>query len=292
MAVYSRRDLLRGPLLACPAILSMRAQAGDRAEESRRRLGDLERKHGGRLGVAILDTAGTQPVVHRGDERFPLCSTHKLLTAAFVLARVDARQESLARHIIYALEDLVPYSPVTEKRVGGNGLTVGDLCEAAITLSDNTAANLLLDSFGGPAGLTAYVRSLGDPVTRLDRREPALNAAMPGDPRDTTSPLAMLGLLRQTVLGTALSAASRAQLAAWLVACTTGDKRLRAGVPKSWRIGDKTGSGAHNTANDVAIVWPPGRAPIIVTAYYTGAKASNEERDLVLADVGRIAAMM
>jgi beta-lactamase class A len=293
MAVYSRRELLFGPMLGCVALWSVRAAAGNPAEEFLRRLGELERRHGGRLGVAILDTrGGTQPIAWRGAERFPLCSTHKLLSAAFVLARVDRKEERLERRIVYAKDDLVAYSPITEKHVGGDGLSVGELCEAAITLSDNTAANLLLDSFGGTAGLTAYVRSLGDPITRLDRREPALNEASPGDPRDTTSPLAMLGLVRKTVLGTALSAASRAQLTAWLVACTTGDKRLRAGVPKSWRAGDKTGSGANNTTNDVAVLWPPGRAPIIVTAYYTGANASNEQRELVLAEVGRIATMV
>jgi len=157
-------------------------------------------------------------------------------------------------------------------------------------LSDNTAGNLLLDSFGGPAGLTAYARSLGDAVTRLDRRETELNEAAPGDPRDTTTPLAMADLLRQTVLGDALSAASREQLTAWLVANRTGGKRLRAGVPKDWRGGDKTGTGGHNATNDVGVLWPPGRAPIVVAAYYVEAQASDEARNAVLAEVGRLAA--
>ena len=214
----------------------------------------LERRHGGRLGVAVLDSAGASVTAHRGDERFALCSTFKFLAAALVLARVDRRQESLTRRTVYARDYLVPHSPVTEKHAGESGLTVGEICEAAMTLSDNTAGNLLLDSFGGPAELTGYARSLGDSVTRLDRREPDLNEAKPGDPRDTTSPAAMIEVLRKTVLGTALSTSSREQLTAWLVANQTGDRRLRAGVPKGWRVGDKTGSGANNATNDIAVI--------------------------------------
>jgi beta-lactamase class A len=167
---------------------------------------------------------------------------------------------------------------------------LGELCDAAMTLSDNTAGNLLLDSFGGSAALTAYLRSLGDDVARLDRRETALNENKPGDPRDTTTPLAMLEIMRKTVLGTALSVSSRAQLVAWLVACKTGNKRLRAGVPKDWRAGDKTGSGANNATNDIAVIWPPGRAAIVVAAYYTGSSATEDERNAALAEVGRLAA--
>ena len=158
-----------------------------------------------------------------------------------------------------------------------------------MTLSDNTAANLMLASFGGPAALTAHLRSLGDTVTRVDRREPYLNEARPGDPRDTTTPNAMLELLRKTVLGDALTPSSREQLIAWLAANKTGDQRLRAGVPKGWRIGDKTGSGGNHATNDIGVIWPPGRAPIIVTAYFLGSPASPDERDAVLAEIGRLA---
>src|SRR3954469_12124399 len=179
VAMISRRALLAASLLAFPASPNAWAVADD--ENMRRALADLERRHGGRLGVAVLDTA-MNGVAHRGDERFPLCSTFKALAAAFVLARVDRGQESLARRVAYTKDDLVTYSPVTEQHVGA-GMTVGELCDAAVTLSDNTAGNLLLDSFGGSAGLTAYARSLGDAVTRLDRRETELNEARPGDPR-------------------------------------------------------------------------------------------------------------
>ena len=157
-----------------------------------------------------------------------------------------------------------------------------------MTLSDNSAANLLLDSFGGPAGLTAYARSLGDKITRFDRRETQLNEATPGDPRDTTAPVVMLENMHKIILGNALSASSRKQLIAWILANKTGDKRLRAGVPKGWRVGDKTGTGDHNATNDIAVIWPPGRAPIIVTAYYTESPAPIGEREAVLAEVGRL----
>jgi beta-lactamase class A len=264
-------------------------ESDDSGRELQREVAGLERRHGGRLGVAILDTAGVSVIAHRGDERFALCSTFKFLAAAFVLARVDRKQESLTRGIVYARDCLVPNSPVTEKHAGESGLTVGEICEAAMTRSDNTAGNLLLDSFGGPAELTAYVRSLGDSVTRLDRREPELNEAKPGDPRDTTSPIAMLEILRKTVLGTELSRSSRDKLTAWLVANHTGDKRLRAGVPKGWRVGDKTGSGPNNATNDIAVIWPPMRAPIVVTTYYAEARESDDQRNAVLAEVGRLA---
>lgn len=290
MIGMSRRKLLTGSLVAGTALISRRATALEQDQKLQRAVAGLELRYGGRLGVAVLDSAGNTASAHRGEERFALCSTFKFLAAAFVLARIDRGEENLARRIVYTKEDLVTYSPITEKHVGAGGLTVGEICEAAITVSDNTAGNLLLDSFGGPAGLTAYMRSLGDEVTRLDRRETELNEAKPGDPRDTTTPVAMREILRKTVLGTALSASSRDQLVAWLVANKTGDKRLRAGLPRDWRVGDKTGSGGNNTTNDIAVIWPPGRAPIVVAAYYTEAQASDDERSAVLAEVGRLAA--
>ena len=288
--MISRRRLLAAALLSGAASPNAVA-AGDEREAARQaRFVALERRHGGRLGVAILDTADMAVSAYRGDERFPLCSTHKLLSAALVLARVDRGDENLGRRVVYARDRLVAYSPVTEKHLGGAGLTVGEICEAALTLSDNTAANLLLDSFGGPAAVTAFMRALGDEVTRLDRSEPTLNDVAAGDPRDTTSPVAMAQTARKLVLGDALSAASREQLAAWLVACKTGDKRLRAGMPKEWRLGDKTGSGPRRETNDVAVIWPPARPPLVVAAYYAGADASDAERDAVLAEIGRVAA--
>jgi beta-lactamase class A len=252
-------------------------------------LAAIEQRYGGRLGVSIINTQNGNRLSHRSEERFPLCSTFKLLAVALVLKRVDDRQDSLDRRIVYSKESLVTYSPVTEKHVE-DGMTLSELCEAALTLSDNTAGNLILETFGGPAALTAYARSIGDAHSRLDRNETSLNEATPGDPRDTTTPSAMLHNLDKIVLGDALSRTSRDQLIRWFVANRTGDKRLRAGLPKDWRVGDKTGSGSNGTANDIAVVWPKDRAPLLISAYYTQSVATAEERNSVLAEVGRIAA--
>ncbi|WID99095.1 class A beta-lactamase [Bosea vestrisii] len=283
-----RRDLLVASLMSAPMLGGLPALAQGREDEVREALFALDRKHGGRLGVAILDSGNGRVIAHRGEERFAMCSTFKFVAAAFVLARVDRGEEELDRRVSYTKADLVTYSPVTEKHVE-KGLTVAELCDAAVTLSDNAAGNLLLDSFGGPKGLTSYMRSLGDDSSRLDRRELELNEATPGDPRDTTTPVAMAQILRQTVLGAALSPASRHQLTAWLVANKTGDKRLRAGVPKGWRVGDRTGTGSNNATNDIGVIWPPGRAPRIITAYYAESRGTFPEREAVLAEVGRLA---
>lgn len=246
----------------------------------------LEARTGGRLGVAVLQVNGDLDG-QRLDERFPMCSTFKWLAAACVLRRVDAGQERLDRRIRFGRQALLPHSPVTSQYVGAPGMTVGELCDAAIRTSDNAAANLLLASLGGPAALTAYARKLGDRVTRLDRREPALNEARPGDPRDTTTPRAMAGLLHATLLGNALSPASREQLARWLQACETNGNRLRAGLPRGWRMGSKTGTGGHGATHDVGIFWPPGRAPVIVAAYLADTAAPLAEREATLAAVAQ-----
>jgi beta-lactamase class A len=281
----TRRAAMLGFALSIPALglpfMAPRAAASER-------LTQLERRHGGRLGVAVLDTGTGRRMAHRADERFPMCSTFKFLAAACVLARVDHKEESLERRVVFAPSDLVTYSPATEKRAGGEGMTVAELCEAAMTLSDNTAGNLLLASFGGPAGLTAFARSIGDSMSRLDRIETALNEAIPGDLRDTTTPVSMLHNLNKLVLEPTLSEASRNQLIAWLVGNKTGNTRLRAGFPGAWRIGDKTGAGDNGTTNDIAVIWPANRAPVLVTAYLTGSPKSADDRNAVIAEVGRI----
>jgi beta-lactamase class A len=259
------------------------------AEGGADRLGELERRSRGRLGVAILETGQGTRLTHRANERFPMCSTFKLLAAAAVLARVDRRQDSLERRIPFTKADLLEYAPVTTPRVGEGAMPLGELCDAAITMSDNTAANLMLATFGGPGGLTSFARSIGDSVTRLDRTEPTLNQATPGDPRDTTSPSAMLNTMKRLLLGDALSPASRERLIAWLVATKTGNARVRAGVPAGWRVGDKTGTGNHGSTNDLAIIFPPGRPPILVAAYLTETNADASNRETILADVGRLA---
>ncbi|MBW8466256.1 class A beta-lactamase, partial [Acidovorax sp.] len=192
-------------------------------------LATIERSAQGRLGVAMLDTGSGLALGWRQDERFAMASTFKAALAGWMLALVDQGRERLDARVHYAAADVVAYSPVSGPRAGnGGGLTVGELCAATVSLSDNTAANVLMARHGGPAGFTAFVRSLGDQITRLDRTEPTLNEAAVGDPRDTTTPLAMLQTLQKLVLGDALSPPSRAWLQRWLVETSTGDKRLRA----------------------------------------------------------------
>jgi len=253
-------------------------------------LAALEARVGGRLGVAALDTGSGRRLDHRGGERFPMCSTFKVLLAGAVLARVDRGSDGLGRALRYTRADLLEYAPITTARVAEGRMTLADLCAAAVEVSDNTAANLLLAHLGGPGAVTAFARSLGDPVTRLDRTEPALNTAIPGDPRDTTTPSAMVDTLKHLLLGEALRPASRQRLEGWMRGCTTGGTRLRAGLPAGWIVGDKTGTGVRGTVNDMAILRPPGRAPILVAAYLTGSTASARDREAALADVGRIVA--
>jgi len=285
-----RRDVLKGMVLAGAAVALARplraAAKGPGVEAS---LATLERQHGGRLGVAIHDTGSGRRVAHRGDERFLMCSTFKLLLAAAVLQRVDSGEEKLDRRIVFGKGVLLEWAPVARKHVGPPGMTMSALCEAAITQSDNTAANLLLKQIGGPQALTAYARGLGDTSTLLDRYEPELN------PYDTTTPKAMLGDMEQLLLGSRLSRSSRELLIRWLLACQTGLQSLRAGIPSGWRVGDKTGQWDGNGVganNDIAIVWPPNGKPLLVTAYYMNHTTKPSIRKAVLAEVGRIIATM
>nr|WP_315738160.1 MULTISPECIES: class A beta-lactamase [unclassified Bradyrhizobium] len=283
MMRYSRRQLF--PLALVPLLVKP-ALAADLQET----IAGIEADSVGRLGVALLDTASGALSGHRLDERFPMCSTFKAVLAAAILTKVDAGAEQLARRIPIAQGDILSYAPVTKLHVGTSGLSIGELCEATVTLSDNTAANLLLASLGGPTGLTRAIRGFGDAITRLDRIEPELNESVPGDPRDTTTPAAMAQTLAKLTTGNALSTASRDVLNGWLIACKTGGAKLRAGLPGEWRIGDKTGAGERGSSNDVAVIWPTGRAPVIVTSYLTETKASDDKRNAVHAAVGRAVA--
>jgi len=254
------------------------------------RCGALERRVRGRLGVAALDVAADRATGYRAHEQFPMCSTFKLLLAARILVRVDRSEERLDRVIRYSASDLLAYAPVTRRHLAEGGMTVAALIEAALEYSDNTAANLLLGTIGGPGGVTTFVRRLGDDITRLDRLEPELNSAVPGDPRDTTAPRAMVVDMRRVLLGDVLTARSRGRLLAWLEHNTTGGDKIRAGVPATWRAGDKTGSGGYGSTNDVAILWPRPEAPILVAAYLTETSAPAPDRNAALAQVGRIVA--
>ena len=295
------------------------------------RFAEIEASVGGRLGVFAFDRAppafvpgfsrhAARPerpwrtISHRANERFPMCSTFKAMAVAAALKRVDAGELSLDQVVHYGSQDLLPYAPVTSKHVADGGMALGDLCAAAVELSDNTAANLILKQIGGPVGWSAFVRTLADSESRLDRNEPDLNTSVPGDPRDTTTPMGMALDLAVVLLGqspfdygfygwlqsrditplswmqTPLSPKSRDALAGWMVACHTGQSRLRAGLPATWRIGDKTGTGDLGTANDIAVAWTAA-VPIVIACYLTGAEAaSSYARDGAIADVGRLVA--
>jgi len=279
------------PLWGC-ATASNAANRDKTTREWNETLASIERTAQGRLGVAMLDTGSGLQLGWRQDERFAMASTFKAVLAGWMLALVDQGKERLDARVHYAAGDVVAYSPVSGPRAGdGGGLTVGELCSATVSLSDNTAANVLLARHGGPAGFTAFVRSLGDSITRLDRTEPTLNEAKVGDPRDTTTPQAMLQTLQKLVLGDVLTPPSRAWLQRWLVETSTGDKRLRAGV-QGWKVGDKTGTASDSgTANDVAVMWPPaGGAPVLVTCYLTRSTVRPEQRDAAIAQVARAVA--
>lgn len=241
---------------------------------------------GGRLGVSIFDVQTQEPFNHNGDARFPMCSTFKFLAAAAVLKRVDDEKEQLGRLIPIAAGDVVPGSSHIKAPVPG-GLTMAQLCEAAMIYSDNTAANLVLASLGGPPAIGEFARTLGDTMTRLDRNEPTLNESIPGDPRDTTTPNAMLRSMQTLLIGEILSGASKKQLTQWLLGNKTGDTRIRAGLPVDWRAGDKTGTGERGSTNDIAIIWPSNRGPILVAAYLTETAAAPEQRNTTIADIGR-----
>jgi len=251
-------------------------------------LAALEKRTGGRLGVYALDTGTKRRITYRSEERFAMCSTFKVLLVAAVLTRVDEGRERLDQQIPFTSKDLLEYAPIASQHLSEGSLSLEKLCEAAVTVSDNTAANLLLARLGGPKAVTDFARRLGDVSTRLDRNEPTLNMAIPGDPRDTTTPKVMVEDLQKLLLGAVLQKESRQKLEAWMIACTTGTARLRAGIPKAWKVGDKTGSGENGTHNDIAILWPPSGSPILVAVYLTDAKVSSPERNAAIAEVARI----
>ena len=245
----------------------------------------LEAEHGARLGVWALDTGSGRTAAHRADERFASCSTIKALAAGAVLQRRGAA--GLDELVRFTDADLVPHSPVTQERVA-DGMSVRELCDAALRVSDNTAANLLLRDLGGPAALTAALRALGDDVTSVDRLEPDLNEAVPGDPRDTSTPRALGAGLQRFVLGDVLGAAERELLTRWLVESTTGTALVRAGVPAGWRVGDRSGSGSYGTRNDVAVVWPPGTGPLVVAVMSTHDDPDAEPDDALVASAAAV----
>lgn len=258
------------------------------AQEAPPMLAAYERESGGRIGLYAQNLSTGARIAWRAEERFVMCSTFKASLAAFVLSRIDRGQDRLEDMIGYGSEDLLDYAPVAKQNLAKGTMSVAEACEAAVELSDNTCANLLLARVGGPAALTAFWRSTGDAVTRLDHNEPELNRSAPGELNDTTTPAAMAASLRRFVLGEVLSQASRERLTGWMVNCKTGKNRLRGGLPESWRIGDKTGNNGRDAAGDIAVAWPGSGGPVLVCAYTQGGSPTASQLQGVFAEIGRM----
>ena len=248
---------------------------------------ELEKRAGGRLGVVALDTGTGKRLQLRDSELFAMCSTFKFLAAADILQRVDQGQEHLDRWVSFGPSDLLEYAPVSKAHVKDGRMSLADVCAAAVQWSDNTAANQMLRIIDGPAGLTRFIRGMGDNVTRLDRIEPELNVVAPGEVHDTSSPAAMVRLLSTVLFGQVLSMTSRAQLQTWMLEAKVGEHRLPAGLPAGWRIAHKTGTWDTQT-NDVGVIWPPGRAPIVIAAFYNHAEGPTGPHESLLRDVARV----
>jgi beta-lactamase class A len=279
----ARRDLLLGlPLL----LAGVSAYAGQEDPLDR-----LEQRLGGRLGLSALNTATGARLRHRADDRFAMCSTFKATLVAAVLVLVDRGELKLDRPIKFTAGDLVGHAPVTRAHVREGALPIETLCAAAIEVSDNTAANLLLSLIGGPQRLTEFFRAIGDPVSRLDRTEPELNTNQRGDPRDTTTPDAMLDTLRTLLVEPKiLSAASRTRMTGWMQSEQNGRARIRAGLPPTWRVANKPGTSGNGATNDIAVAWPPDRAPIVIAIYTDASGVAPEAGAAIIADAARIVA--
>lgn len=272
-------------VLAAPALLATASTA--RAAAPLAALDAYERASGGRVGVFAKNLASGAELAWRADERFVMCSTFKASAAAATLARVDQGRERLDAFVRYGRSQLLAYAPVARAGLAQGGLTVAELCKGAVELSDNTCANLLLARLGGPKSLTAFWRAHGDQVSRLDHDEPLLNRSPPGDPHDTTTPRAMAANLQRFLLGEVLSPGSRERLTRWMVDCQTGARRLRAGLPKAWRIADKTGNNGKDAMGDIAMAWPRPDAPVVIAAYTQGGRPADAQFDAVFAAIGR-----
>ncbi len=250
-------------------------------------LNTLEKYSQGRLGVALINTEDNSQIIYRGEERFAMASTSKVMAVAAVLKVSEKQAGLLDKNITIKKSDLVAYSPITEKHLT-TGMTLAELSAATLQYSDNTAMNKILDYLGGPAKVTQFARSINDVTYRLDRKEPELNTAIHGDPRDTTSPIAMAKSLQALTLGDALGQSQRQQLVTWLKGNTTGDHSIKAGLPKHWVVGDKTGSGDYGTTNDIAVIWPENHAPLILVIYFTQQEQDAKYRKDIIAKAAEI----
>jgi beta-lactamase class A len=279
-----RRSLLglvMAAALATPAAAAPRGASGLKA---------IHKRIGGRMGVHILDSQSGKRIAYDDDARYSMASTFKLMLAAALLWQVDRGAFSLKHELLVDRNDLLGNSPVLEPKIaaGATSMAVGELCRASVTFSDNAATNVLLKGIGGPQALTTFMRSIGDEVTRLDRMEPELNANSPGDERDTTTPRAMADSMLRIFTQDVLSLGSRAQLIDWMTASRTGATRVRAGLPKSWQSGDKTGTGQNGAFNDLVITWPPDRRPILMAVYMSESARDPKELAAAHAEIGAL----
>jgi beta-lactamase class A len=282
-----RRLLLAAVSVPIATIWTSWATKGNATVAVQAKLAKLERTLAGRLGVFALNTANGKQLSYHGDEHFPMCSTFKVLLVSAILKRSTQIDGLMQQRIKYQQSNLVTYSPITKQHLE-DGMTVAALCAAAIQYSDNTASNLLMKILGGPGAVTTFARSIGDRQFRLDRWETALNSSIPGDRRDTSTPKAMASSLQQLAFGDALEPRLQLQLRVWLQGNTTGATRIRAGVPADWQVGDKTGTGDYGTANDLALLLPPRRAPVVVAIYTTQGEKDAKPRNEIIASAARI----
>ena len=281
-----RRTVLVGAGALLLAACSRTPDAPE-AEVPHLMLGELETQHGGRLGVAALDLASGRRALWRSQERFAFCSTFKLFLAAATLERIGRGEERLDRAVPVTRADIVPHAPVTEKAVGRT-LTIGELAQPIVEVSDNPAANILIREMGGLPAWRDWVKTLGDSTTAISRLEPDLNSALPNDPRDTALPEQTLGNLREVMFANRLTAEHSQMLESWLVASPTGPGRIKAAAPEGWRVAHKTGTGSGGPTNDIGVLWPVTGSPILMVVYYHADETSTpEQRDAVVAEATR-----
>ncbi len=266
------------------------ASAAGAAEKADAALKRIRERVGGRLGVHALDSQSGKRWGIDENSRYAMTSTFKLPLAAAILWQVDRKAFTLDHTLVVGRQVLVPHSPVVEAKIGAgaDAMTIRDLCGAILIESDNAAANVLLNGIGGPSALTAFFRTLGDESSRLDRREPDLNTNLTGDPRDTTTPRAMVDSMLRIFTQDVLTLPSRALLIDWMIASRTGVDRVRAGLPKSWNPGDKTGTGENGAVNDLVIAYPPNRRPVFVAVYMSESKLAVKDLVAAHADIGTL----
>ncbi|MCV0424742.1 MAG: class A beta-lactamase [Roseibium sp.] len=284
MNIGTRRAALLGALMPLLSLCAAQAQEFD-PTPLETEIEDIERRLDARVGVTVIDKETGLSWNHRGKERFPTNSTFKAFLCGAVLDASDKGKVNLQRKVTIQEGDIVNYSPVTEKHVNGKGFTIEELCEITVTISDNAAANLVMETLEGPEGLNTFLRSIGDMKTRADRWEPYSNTGIPGDERDTTTPNAAAETLQKLVLEDTLAPESRKKLTNWLIGNKVGNSTLRAGLPEGWRIADKTGAGQNGSRNNIAVIWPEGRKPVVIAVYITQTTASYDNRNKAIAGI-------